>query len=244
MSNALVITPTTGRETLVDAVKSVQAQTVPTDHVIVVDGPEYIKAVNEDLRNIDKSNIHILPLPFNTGQHNFWGHRIIAAMSQIVNHDYVFILDDDDWYDNNHIESMIDKMQDNNLEWAFALRKVWTFKQDKYLYDYSTSIGNTCDLVDSSKYIVATSSYGFTNDFIRQYGNRWYGNHGADQQFYRNVGINHPHASTNLYTVNYRLDWKNSEEDLELMRIASGAHTECINDLNIKDGVYARIHNG
>jgi glycosyltransferase involved in cell wall biosynthesis len=242
MSNALVITPTTGRTTLVDAVKSVQAQTVPADHIIVVDGPEYIKAVSEDLIDIDKSNIHILPLPFNTGQHNFWGHRIIAAMSQIVNHDYVFVLDDDDWYDPNHIESMINTMQTQNLDWAFALRKVWTFDQDKYLYDYSTSIGNACDLIDPDKYIVSTSSYGFTNDFIRQHGNRWYGNHGADQQFYRNVGIQHPHASTNLYTVNYRLDWKNSEEDIELIRIASGAHEHCQHRHPSLNGAYAALH--
>ena len=227
MSNALVITPTIGNRTLVDTVLSVQSQTVDTEHLIVVDGPQYLDDVLQDLDKIDKSNINILTLPYNTGKDNFWGHRIIAGMSQLVNHDYIFLLDDDDWYSNNHIETMVDTMKSGKLHWAYALRKIWTFDQSKWIHDYCVSIGDTCNLVSDKTQVVATSSYGFTNDFFAETGHDWYGGHGADQRFYREVAKEYEYNCTNLYTVNYRLDWKNSEEDLALIKLASGAHEHC-----------------
>lgn len=245
MNKALVITPTTGRQTLVDAIKSVQNQTVPTDHLIVIDGPEHVWSANKQLSTVDGSNINVLSLPFNTGKNNFWGHRIIAAMSQIVDHDYIFLLDDDDWYDSNHVESMIDVMKSGDLDWSFGLRKIWTFDKSKFLHDYCVSIGSLCHNTNPDKYIVATSSYGFTNKFIKENGHHWFDGYGADQNFYRKIGIRNKHQSNNEYTVNYRLDWSNGEEDMELIRIASGAHESCDHSLigsgMAMDGAYARI---
>lgn len=227
MNNALVITPTIGHQTLVDTVLSVQSQTVDTEHLIVVDGEHYLDNVLKDLQGIDQSNIRILTLPYNTGQKKFWGHRIIAGMSQLVNHDYVFLLDDDDWYSNDHVETMVETMKYGKLHWAYALRKIWTFDKSKWIHDYCISIGDTCNLVAIDKEIVATSSYGFTNDFFAENGHEWYGGYGADQKFYREIAREYQYKSTGLYTVNYRLDWKNSEEDIELIQLASGAHEHC-----------------
>jgi glycosyltransferase involved in cell wall biosynthesis len=102
LKKAIVITPTTGALELLDAIKSVKEQFLEVDHLVVVDGKEYSKRTddlfiyNEKLPagvKADTDRIIRIDLPFNTGGGGFYGHRIMAGIGHLINHDYVLFLD-------------------------------------------------------------------------------------------------------------------------------------------------------
>ena len=98
-----VVTPTTGNPYLAKAILSVRLQTVEVDHYVFVDGREYWAKAYEITRQFP--HLKVYQLPENTGRNGFNGHRIYAASSFLVNADYVFFLDEDNYYDSTHIAS-------------------------------------------------------------------------------------------------------------------------------------------
>ena len=127
-----VITPTTGMDTLAQAIKSVSTQNA--EHIIVVDGVQFAEKAVKIVTDNAHPKLRIIIVPENTGNpqrhfnptYNGWffGHRIYAAMANIVNTDYIMFLDEDNWYEPDHVDSMVQLIKDNNLEWAYSLRKV------------------------------------------------------------------------------------------------------------------------
>lgn len=127
-----VITPTTGMDTLEQAIKSVSTQNA--EHIIVVDGVQFAENAVKIVTANQHPNLRIVIVPENTGNpprhfnptYNGWffGHRIYAAMANLVNTDYIMFLDEDNWYEPNHIESMVQLIENHNLEWAYSLRNV------------------------------------------------------------------------------------------------------------------------
>jgi len=127
-----VITPTTGMDTLEQAIKSVSTQNA--EHIIVVDGVQFAENAVKIVTANQHPNLRIVIVPENTGnpqrhfnpEYNgkFYGHRIYGAMANLVNTDYIMFLDEDNWYEPNHIESMVQLIENHNLEWAYSLRNV------------------------------------------------------------------------------------------------------------------------
>jgi glycosyltransferase involved in cell wall biosynthesis len=116
-----VITPTTGSHQLYNVLASVNNQTYSNiEHIVVADGPQYS---NVTQRMLEGSQALLIQLPYNTGHSQYNGHRIYGAMSYIANGDYLCFLDQDNWYENNHIESLVDVIQQGN-DWAYSLRKI------------------------------------------------------------------------------------------------------------------------
>ena len=114
----MVITPTTGKDTLKRAVESVTDQTVKTEHLLVADGE---KATENPYFY---SSSQRLILPENVGANNWYGHRVYAAMPLMVNADYILFLDEDNWFEPNHVETMINKIKSKELMWAYSLRRI------------------------------------------------------------------------------------------------------------------------
>ena len=124
---ALVITPTTGAPELVDAIKSVSTQTyTDVDHLIVCDGEKF-KVQTDCIVNkvCEGSDAQVCYLPYNTGGNGFYGHRIMAAFSHLVNHDVVLFLDQDNWFEPTHVETLVNEIKMFNLDWAYSLRKIY-----------------------------------------------------------------------------------------------------------------------
>jgi len=127
-----VITPTTGMDTLAQAIKSVSTQNA--EHIIVVDGVQYAEKAVKIVTDNAHPNLRIMIVPENTGnpprhfnlEYNgrFYGHRVYAAMANLINTDYTMFLDEDNWYEPDHINSMVRLIENNNLEWAYSLRNV------------------------------------------------------------------------------------------------------------------------
>ena len=211
LKKAIVITPTTGSMELVDAVKSVQEQYVEVDHLLVVDGTEYSKRTDETLQFGQikvGGSLHRIDLPFNTGKNGFYGHRIMAAFGHLINHDYVLFLDQDNYYDSEHIDVLITSIEKNNYDWAYSLRTIVDESGDYLTLDECESLGKWPTWVDPNSHLIDTSSYCFKTSFFRQVCHLWDFGWGADRRFYSILKDHIKHTNygcTGNHSLNYRL---------------------------------------
>ena len=92
-----VVIPTTGAHSLKQAVDSVMNQTYDNITLwVVIDGPEFEDAVYETLgADAFDERLFIMTVPENTGAKGFYGHRIYASVSHLINTDYLCYLDQD-----------------------------------------------------------------------------------------------------------------------------------------------------
>jgi len=147
-----IITPTIGTKYLKRNLESVSKQTYKTKHVVVVDGPQYD---NLDLLEYkDKTIVH---LPENTGGGGYNGHRIYAAMPYLIDADYFIFLDEDNWIDENHVESLVNAVK--GKEWAFSLRKIVDKEGDYICNDDCESLGLWPTCLSEQEYFVDVGCY-------------------------------------------------------------------------------------
>lgn len=210
---ALVITPTTGAPELAQAYKSVLSQTYKnTDWLVVVDGPDYVNKVDNVLKEAGVigygNKIHRCDLPFNTGGNGFYGHRIISAFCHLVNYDYILFLDQDNWFDDNHVASLIDVMEKNEYEWSYSLRKI-VDKDGKFICnDDCESLGRWPVWCADDAHLIDSSAYCYGHNFIRMMGHIWDFGWGADRRFYTIIKDEVKHNNygcSGEYTLSYRL---------------------------------------
>lgn len=210
MKKALVITPTTGADELKDAIASVSAQTYEnTEYLIVVDGYEYLDLATELIASTEsKKAIRTVFLPYNTGKNGFYGHRIMAGFGHLVPHDYILFLDQDNWFKEDHIESLITTIEKHNYDWAHSLRTIHTTDKEFICEDNCESLGRFPVWVQEDQHLIDSSSYCFTNNFFRNVCHLWDHGWGADRRFYMIVKnqLNHTnYGCSNKYTLSYRL---------------------------------------
>ena len=197
-----VITPTTGSHQLYNVLKSVSTQTYSNiEHIVVADGPQYSKATQGMLEG---SQALLIQLPYNTGHSQYNGHRIYGAMSYIANGDYLCFLDQDNWYEDNHIESLIDVIQQGN-DWAYSLRKIVSQEGTYICNDDCESLGkwqtyHGVNHIDTNCYCIKTST-------AIKLSQVWHGGWGQDRVFLSAIAQHFPRFHcTSEYTVNYRVD--------------------------------------
>jgi glycosyltransferase involved in cell wall biosynthesis len=122
-----VVTAATGHRHLGRCVASVRRQTFAgVRHWVVVDGPDREAAVHAavpDLTAGPRPPV-VLVLPDPTGLQNWNGHRIYAAASFLVNTEFVCFLDEDNWFEDDHVESLVSALRAERGQWAFALRNI------------------------------------------------------------------------------------------------------------------------
>jgi glycosyltransferase involved in cell wall biosynthesis len=121
-----IVTSTIGNPLLKEAVKSVQEQDYENiEHLIVIDGLEHEKATRKMLDEFEfKKTTHILCLPYPTGKNRYLGHRVYGSSTYLINGDYIAFLDEDNLFEPYHISSLIEEVLDNQLDWAYSLRKI------------------------------------------------------------------------------------------------------------------------
>lgn len=211
MSNVLVITPTTGAPELIDAVNSVLNQTYKADHLLVVDGKDFSSQVDNTLVTgeiLTGDNIYRVDLPFNTGANGFYGHRIMAAFGHLINHEYVLFLDQDNWFEHNHVETLVNEIKQFNLDWAYSLRKIYEKDKTYVCDDNCESLGRWPVWVNEFAHLIDSSSYCFKTSFFRQYSHIWDHGWGADRRFYTALKDHLKHQNytcTGAHTLCYRL---------------------------------------
>lgn len=206
-----VITPTVGSAKLADALRSVQEQTYQhITHLVVVDGYQFMDTItkNIDPSLVTKPSVNMTITPYNTGANGLNGQRIYAAYPHLVDTDYVFFLDEDNWYEPNHVETLVNVLQNNN-EFAFSLRKVYNVDKQYLCEDNCESLGKWPIWFkhDSPEYLIDTSSYAFRKEFIQKTCQLWHTGPWGEDRRYLAMVRNHARFDTSgLYTLCYRLD--------------------------------------
>lgn len=195
----MVITPTTGKPIVERAIVSVANQTVLTEHLLVLDGPVKL---DMDFPN----NLKAMQLPENVGGNGWYGHRVYAAMPLLVNADYILFLDEDNWLEPTHVETMVKTIQDNDLMWAYSLRRLYNDKGEYLFDDDGESLGKYPTFYDPNEYFVDTNCYCFKREYLIPLAHCFYNQWGADRIFYRTVKQYLPKFEcTGEATVNYTL---------------------------------------
>lgn len=208
-----VITPTTGNRYVLDAMKSVRNQTYSyVNHLLVVDGPEAnTRFINDVEPSCRGDKVQVVKLPTNTGANGFNGQRIYASFPHLVDSDYILFLDEDNWFEPNHVSSLVDAIETNKWDWAYSLRNIYTQEKTFVDEDNCESIGRwpiffTQDK-ENPQHIVDTSSYCFTRNFIKQTCHLWHsGAWGEDRRYFHAIKDHPNYGTTGLHTSNYRLD--------------------------------------
>ena len=208
-----VITPTTGVPYLKQAIESVCSQTYENiQHLVVVDGPhENADTIIDECRNgVNGGDIDVIHLPYATGIDRYNGHRIYGAMTYLAKGEYVCFLDEDNWLDPNHVESLVKVIESGN-QWAFSLRKI-TDKDGNYMCnDDCESLGKWPSCLDANDYFVDVGCYFLPKNLALQLTPIWYrkarepGVPEVDRMLSHVLRQNNLTCDTNyLYTLNYR----------------------------------------
>jgi glycosyltransferase involved in cell wall biosynthesis len=139
----VVITASMGRAELRRCAESVQQQEFANvRHLVVVDGAEYSSGAARALENVSPSKqLDVLVLPWNTGHADNYGYRIYGAMSLLVDDDIICFLDDDNWFDADHVSAAIGALRSTDASWAYSLRRIWTENGVPVCDDDSNSLG-------------------------------------------------------------------------------------------------------
>jgi len=198
----MVITPTTGKDTLQKAIDSVANQTIETWHLVVLDGGQ----VNVDGIKVPPNwNGNMMTLYDNVGGNGWYGHRVYAAMPLMVNADYILFLDEDNWFEPNHVETMIKKIKSKDLMWSYSLRKIYDERGQYVCDDDCEALGRYPAFYDHTINFVDTNCYCFRREYLVNIAHAFYGQWGADRPFYKAAASNLPSfGCTGEATVNYR----------------------------------------
>ena len=195
-----VVIPTTGADTLFDAVGSVLEQDTIVECLVVIDGPQFEDKTYHLLQPYDDHpRLKFMALPENVGANGYYGHRVYAAIGHLVNTDYVCYLDQDNWFDTEHVSSLLDVIKRKDLDWAYAYRKIVDAEGKFICEDNCESLGKITGFVD-------TNCYMLHREVCVNIGHAWYGTWGMDRMFYKCASQYYPRFDgSELYTVNYRL---------------------------------------
>jgi glycosyltransferase involved in cell wall biosynthesis len=138
-----VITPTTGAPCVRQALDSVKNQTYDNiQHLVVVDGQPKGRVIAKEYPHID-----LIDLPYPTGKDQYNGHRIYGAMTYIANGEFLCFLDEDNWYEPNHIETLVDVISKGN-KWAYSLRKIVSQEGEYICNDDCESLGKWTSVIN------------------------------------------------------------------------------------------------
>jgi hypothetical protein len=202
MKTIAVVTSTIGRSTLEETIKSVQSQTIDAKHYVFVHGVEFWE---KSKLMLDKyPNVVSIYLPNNNGGNNYGMAPVYALAPFVVSEEFMSYLDDDNFYEPNHLETTINLIEKTNSDWGYSLRKIIANDGTFVCFDDSESLGliknasNTV-LVDNSCYVLKTET-------ARKVSHAWYYPIFSDRHFLLELSKEKLNcAGTGQFTVNYRV---------------------------------------
>lgn len=223
MQSVAIVIPTTGAPLVRQAIESVRAQTHAAIQLhVVIDGPEFVAAFQASTAGMDLTGIQVTTLPNNVGRNGFYGHRVYAAWSHLVNTDYIAFLDQDNWFEPGHVAALVAAIERHGWQWAFALRRVVSEEGQYLIDDESQSVGPWGETGPLK--LVDTNCYCLKVDTAHRIASHFHGGWGQDRVFYTQLAA----AFTNFgcsgqYTVNYRTRPELQPRVLELLQRENAA---------------------
>jgi len=207
-----IVTPTIGTEHLKLCLESVKEQTYgELIHYVVVDGPKFMEQSHSIFNKVNNEKRQVLFLPQNTGHSQYNGHRIYGAAPYLVEADYIMYLDEDNWIDSGHIESLVKVAE--HKDWAFSFRKIVGQNNESICNDDCESLGKWHTCLSENEFFLDTGCYFLPKALAVQISPAWYrrARHPQEQpevdrlimQLLKNN--NYTYDSTYEYTLNYRV---------------------------------------
>lgn len=168
-----------------------------------MDGIQYWKEIDEIVEGAE--NVRVIKFEENVGK-GWYGHRVYAACSFLVNADIICYLDEDNWIEPNHVENLVNMIKLGN-DWAYSLRKIYD-KEGNYLCDDNCeSLGKWPVYFDDNVHHIDTSSFAVKRDVAVNIGHSWYAQWGADRKFFHNLAKYFPkYDCSREHSLCYRLD--------------------------------------
>ena len=202
---ATVIIPTTGASGLRNSIESVLRQTYKTKCYVVVDGEQFSGKASVILSDYRGEGIKECYLPINVGANGFYGHRVYAAFTHLIDTDYVLYLDQDCWFEPDHVEQCIKTIEENNLDWSYSLRQIRDKEGDYVCNDDCESLGkwqtyHGVNHIDTNCYCIKTQT-------AIRLAQVWHGGWGQDRVWFHTLASYFNNFDcTGKYTVNYCVD--------------------------------------
>lgn len=151
-----VVTPTTGNPCVLRAIESVAAQTYGNvQHLVIIDNTQ---APSEIKIAIRQHKVDVIELPYATGIDRFNGHRIYGASIFLGKGDFFCFLDEDNWFDADHIASLLNVIK-RGFNFAFSFRKIVDTEGNFICYDDCESLGKWPSILGEHDYLIDTSCY-------------------------------------------------------------------------------------
>lgn len=207
-----IIIPTTGNPIVFDAIKSAVTQTYENIKVyLVVDGEEYSNIFFQ-MKDHDKMVVYYLPE--NTGKNGQNGHRIYSAFSYLINTDYICYLDQDCFYDPNHVKECVTTLEEHNLDWCYSLRNIVNKSGEFICQDNCESLGKHNPIFDYN--LVDTNCYFLKTSVAQLVSPYFVGTWGHDRRYLQVLLDNFKNFDgTGKYTVNYRMGGSDNKVNSE-----------------------------
>jgi len=206
VTTTTVIIPTTGAKELKGAIESVLNQSHSTTCYVVCDGEAHkgkVKVIVDQYAG--NKNLKVSYLPINVGANGFYGHRIYAAFTHLIDTEYVMYLDQDNWLQPNHVQSCIDTINDKNLQWCHSFRNIYDKDSNFICQDNCESLG--IHLAYTNTNHIDTNTYFIKTEVATKIASAWHGGWGQDRVFLHAISQHFKKFDcTGEYTVNYRVD--------------------------------------
>ena len=203
-----IVTPTIGSPALAKCLESIQNQDYENlTHYVFLDGEDHYDKITPQLKAVSgKREIKTVSLQDNVGK-GFYGHRVYAACTFLVNADVIIYLDEDHWYDPNHATSMVNTLTTNKYDWAYSLRKVYNKAGEFICNDNCESLGQWPTYFNDKVHHIDTACFAVMRNTALNVGHAWYGRWGADRQFRQAVSKYYPnYGCSKEYTACYRVE--------------------------------------
>lgn len=220
-----VVSSTIGRPELERAILSVQNQIYPCKHYVFVDGEQHfdkVKALQEKY-----PDVIFTFLPMNTGANGWTNSYINAIAPFLIKEDIICYLDDDNWYDTNHTQSIINAFNDyEHIDVAYNLRRLFTEESEYLCDDNNESLGlfyhnkisyelefnqikNTVYTILHRGTLVDTNCLAMTRETARELAQYWTHSKQNDSYVWKQA-LEHKKRiySTGQRTVNYLINTK------------------------------------
>ena len=195
-----VVTSTQGRSTITKAIQSVKDQTRKATHYVFIHGAEYSDKTIPHLAD-DTVAVH---LPRANGGGGYGMAPVFALAPFAITEDIICYLDDDNWYEPDHIESVVEMIEKHDLGWAYSLRKIVDNEGSFICEDNCESLG--MQLNSDNQYLVDNSCYAVRTNVARRHSHAWYVPVISDRSFQHELmraGLSV--GTTGKHSVNYRL---------------------------------------
>ena len=202
---ATVIIPTTGTPELHDALKTALSQN-QTKVYVVCDGDQYrgrVKTIVDDYAGCQ--HLKVCYLPINVGANGFYGHRVYAAFTHLVDTEYVLYLDQDCSFQSHHVQSCIQTIEENKLDWCYSLRQIYD-KDGNYLCNDDCESLGKWPVFSGDYNHIDTNCYCIKTSVAIKLSQVWHGGWGQDRVWLQVLSQHFKNFDcTGEYTVNYKL---------------------------------------